>query len=263
MGLFTALSNSISGASAQSLALNNISGNIANTQTVGFKSTETRFADMLAETGDSTQLAGGVLPSTRNSLNIQGTMQSTGVSTNLAISGNGYFIVKKNTGTPDSPAFGGDTGYTRRGDFAPDATGYLSNGAGYYLFAGPSATTPVQVPTGASTLASLAVSPAGTLTGTAADGSTLALGTLQLAQFGIQDNLASLDGGTYVATGQSGTPSYGLNGATITAGSVEQSNAGISDQFSKMIETQQAYTANTKVMSTTDQMLQDAIAMYT
>ena len=64
MGLFTALSNSISGASAQSLALNNISGNIANTQTVGFKSTETRFADMLAETGDSTQLAGGVLPST-------------------------------------------------------------------------------------------------------------------------------------------------------------------------------------------------------
>ncbi|MCX4195807.1 flagellar hook basal-body protein [Methylobacterium organophilum] len=161
MGLFTALSNSISGASAQSLALNNISGNIANTQTVGFKSTETRFADMLAETGDSTQLAGGVLPSTRNSLNIQGTMQSTGVSTNLAISGNGYFIVKKNTGTPDSPAFGGDTGYTRRGDFAPDASGYLSNGAGYYLFAGPSATTPVQVPTGASTLASLAVSPAG------------------------------------------------------------------------------------------------------
>ena len=44
---------------------------------------------------------------------------------------------------------------------------------------------------------------------------------------------------------------------------MEQSNAGISDQFSKMIETQQAYTANTKVMSTTDQMLQDAIAMYT
>ncbi|OXE41153.1 flagellar hook basal-body protein, partial [Methylobacterium radiotolerans] len=206
MGLFTALSNSISGASAQSLALNNISGNIANTQTVGFKSTETRFADMLAETGDSTQLAGGVLPSTRNSLNIQGTMQSTGVSTNLAISGNGYFIVKKNTGTPDSPAFGGDTGYTRRGDFAPDASGYLSNGAGYYLFAGPSATTPVQVPTGASTLASLAVSPAGPLTGPAPDGSTLAPGPLPLAQFRPQDHLPSLDGGPYAARVPSATP---------------------------------------------------------
>lgn len=195
MGLFTALSNSISGASAQSLALNNISGNIANTQTAGFKSTETSFADMLAETDRSTQLAGGVSPGTRNSLNIQGTVQSTGVSTNLAISGNGYFIVRKNTGTTQSPSFTGDTGYTRRGDFAPDASGYLSNGAGYYLFAGPSATAPVQVPTGANTLSSLTVSPAGTLTGTAADGSSVALGSLQLAQFGLQDNLASLDGG--------------------------------------------------------------------
>ena len=128
-------------------------------------------------------------------------------------------------------------------------------------FAGPSATAPVQVPTGSDTLASLTVSPAGTLTGTGADGSTRALGSLTLAQFGGQDNLTSLDGGTYVANGQSATPIYGLNGATITTGSVEQSNASISDQFSKMIETQQAYTANTKVMSAADQMLQDAIAM--
>ena len=263
MGLFAALSNSISGASAQSLALNNISGNIANTQTAGFKTTETHFADLLAQTEGGTQPAGGVGSSTRNTLNIQGTVQSTGVSTNLAISGNGYFIVRENNGTTDSPDFTGETGYTRRGDFAPDASGYLTNGAGYYLFAGPSATTPVQVPTGANTLSSLAVSPAGTLTGTAADGSPVALGSLTLAQFGLQDNLTSLEGGTYVANGRSGTPSYGLNGATLTPGSVEQSNAGISDQFSKMIETQQAYTANTKVMSTTDQMLQDAIAMYT
>jgi flagellar hook protein FlgE len=262
MGLFSALSNAISGASAQSLALNNIPGNIANTQTAGFKSTETRFADMLAQTEGGTQPAGGVAPSTRNSLNIQGTVQSTGVATNLAISGNGYFIVRENGGTDDSPSFTGETAYTRRGDFSPDANGYLVNGAGYYLFAGAGATAPVQVPTGANTLSSLAVSPAGTLTGTAADGSPVALGTLTLAQFGLQDNLASLDGGTYVATDKSGDPSYGLNGATLTAGSVEQSNAGISDQFSKMIETQQAYTANTKVMSTTDQMLQDAIAMY-
>jgi flagellar hook protein FlgE len=263
MGLFAALSNSISGASAQSLALNNISGNIANTQTAGFKSTETSFADMLAQTEGGMQPAGGVSSNTRNSLNIQGTVQSTGVSTNLAISGNGYFIVRENTGTDQSPSFTGETGYTRRGDFTPDANGYLTNGAGYYLFAGPSASGPVQVPTGANTLSSLTVSPAGTLTGTAANGSSVPLGTLTLAQFGLQDNLASLDGGTYVATDKSGTPSYGLNGATIAAGSVEQSNAGIADQFSKMIETQQAYTANTKVMSTTDQMLQDAIAMYT
>jgi flagellar hook protein FlgE len=262
MSLYDALSNSISGASAQSLALNNISGNIANTQTAGFKTTETSFADMLAQSAKAPQQAGGVSANTRNSLTVQGTVQSTGVSTNLAISGNGYFIVRDNTGTDQSPTFTGETGYTRRGDFAPDANGFLVNGAGYYLFAGPSATAPVTVPTGANTLASLAVSPAGTLTGTAADGSAVPLGALTLAQFGQQDNLTGLDGGTYVANGRSGTPSYGLNGATVTASAVEQSNASITDQFSKMIETQQAYTANTKVMSTADQMLQDAIAMY-
>ena len=261
MGLYDALSNAISGASAQSYALNNISGNIANTQTAGFKTTETSFADMLAQTTAKAQSSGGVSTSTRDTLGIQGTVQSTGVATNLAISGNGYFVVRSNTGTSQSPSFTGETAYTRRGDFAPDSSGNLVNGAGYYLFAGPSATAPVQVPTGSDTLASLTVSPAGTLTGTGADGSTRALGSLTLAQFGGQDNLTSLDGGTYLANGRSGAPSFGLAGATIAAGSVEQSNAGISDQFSKMIETQQAYTANTKVMSTADQMLQDAIAM--
>ena len=261
MGLYDALSTSVAGASAQSFALNNISGNIANTQTAGYKTTETSFADMLAQTTAKMQSGGGVSTSSRDTMGIQGTIQSTGVATNLAISGNGYFVVRSNTGSPQSPTFTGDTGYTRRGDFAADASGYLVNGAGYYLFAGPSATAPVQVPTGANTLSSLTVSPAGTLTGTGADGSTQALGTLTLAQFSGQDSLSPLDGGTYVANGQTGTPSYGLNGATLTAGSVEKSNAGISDQFSKMIETQQAYTANTKVMSAADQMLQDAIAM--
>ncbi|MCJ2069775.1 flagellar hook-basal body complex protein [Methylobacterium sp. J-030] len=262
MSLFDALSNSISGASAQSFALNNISGNIANTQTAGFKTTETSFADMLAQTEAGTQPAGGVGSSTRDTLGLQGTMQSTGVSTNLGIQGSGYFIVRANTGTDQSPTFTGQTAYTRRGDFTPDANGYLVNGAGYYLFAGPSATAPVTVPTGANTLADLSISSAGAITGTAANGSTVPLGTLTLAQFGTQENLTSLDGGAYVANGQSETPTYGLNGATLAAGSVEQSNAGIADQFSKMIETQQAYTANTKVMSTADQMLQDAIAMY-
>ncbi|MEG9528501.1 MAG: flagellar hook-basal body complex protein, partial [Hyphomicrobiales bacterium] len=121
MSLYDALSNSISGASAQSLALNNISGNIANTQTAGFKTTETSFADMLAQSAKAPQQAGGVATSTRNSLNIQGTVQSTSVPTNLAISGNGYFIVRENTGTDQSPTFSGETGYTRRGDFSADA----------------------------------------------------------------------------------------------------------------------------------------------
>jgi flagellar hook protein FlgE len=131
------------------------------------------------------------------------------------------------------------------------------------LFAGPSATAPVQLSGDtAASLASLSVSSAGALTAAYADGGTQSLGSLTLAQFGSQDTLASLDGSTYVPTSQSGTPGFGLDGATITGGSVEQSNSSISDQFSKMIETQQAYSANTKVMSATNEMMQAAISMY-
>ncbi|MGP4849302.1 flagellar hook-basal body complex protein, partial [Marinobacter sp. 1Y8] len=121
MDLFSALQTSVSGLQAQSYAISNISGNIANTQTAGYKTTETSFADMLAQTTAKAQSSGGVATSTRNTLGLQGTIQSTGVATNLAISGNGYFVVRSNTGTPQSPSFTGETGYTRRGDFDPDA----------------------------------------------------------------------------------------------------------------------------------------------
>ena len=263
MSLLDSLSNSTSGLSAQSYALNNISGNIANSTTPGFKSTETSFADMLAQTEGGTQPSGGVSLRSRSSVDLQGTVASTGVATNLAISGDGYFVVRQNTGSAQSPSFTGDAAYTRRGDFAPDANGYLVNGAGYYLFAGASAGAPVQVPTGTTeSVSDLAVSSAGKLSATMADGSTQDLGSLTLAQFGTQDGLASLDGSTYVATAQSGAPSFGLDGATVTGGSVEQSNASISDQFSKMIETQQAYSANTKVMNAANEVLQDALTMY-
>ncbi|MFC6789162.1 hypothetical protein ACFQE0_05670 [Methylobacterium komagatae] len=98
--------------------------------------------------------------------------------------------MKPNTGSANAPSFNGQTGYTRRGDFAPDANGYLVNGAGYYLFAGPSASTPVQVSTGSASPASLTVSPTGALTASNADGSTRSLGTMTLAQFDGPENLA-------------------------------------------------------------------------
>jgi flagellar hook protein FlgE len=262
MSLFDAVSNSTSGLSAQAFALNALSGNIANSQTPGFKGTDTRFADLLAQTEAGSQPSGGVSLSTRTSLQLQGTVASTGVATNLAISGDGFFVVKANSGSANAPGFAGQTAYTRRGDFSPDANGYLVNGAGYYLFAGPSAGTPVRVGTGNDTPESLDVSPAGALTATNADGSTTKLGTLSLADFDGPENLTPLDGATYLANDRSGPALYGFAGPKVTAGAVEQSNAGIADQFSKMIETQQAYSANTKVLNTANEMMQDAITMY-
>ena len=71
--------------------------------------------------------------------------------------------------------------------------------------------------------------------------------------------LKRLDGGTYSQTSASGTPSYGMQGSSIMAGSVEMSNTDIAEEFSKMIVTQQAYSANTRVITTAQQMLQDVI----
>jgi flagellar hook protein FlgE len=135
MGLFDALTTAVSGLNAQSFAMQNISGNIANSQTTAYKGIDTSFANMIP--GDSVptrQIAGGVIANSRATNNVQGTIQSTKSTTDMAINGNGYFIVQAPTGfSGNQPLFGGIDSYTRRGDFQLDANGYLVNGSGYFL----------------------------------------------------------------------------------------------------------------------------------
>lgn len=265
MSLFGTLSTSISGLSAQSYALNNISGNIANASTPGFKSVETAFADMIPDTTRAPSLTGAVATRPRLSTEMAGTIATSDVPTNMAISGDGYFVVKRNDGSTASPNFTGDTLYTRRGDFATDANGYLVNGAGNYLLAGTSS-SPINISAALSsshgTLSDLSVSGTGAVTGTYSDGSAATVGQVTLAHFDNEAGLATQDGGAYRATDASGTPTLGLGASTIAGGALEQSNANLSDQFSKMIVTQQAYSANTKVLSATSEMMTDLITMY-
>ena len=80
------------------------------------------------------QIAGGVIANSRATNNVQGTIQSTTSTTDMAVNGNGYFIVQAPTSfNGNQPLFGGIDSYTRRGDFQLDANGYLVNGAGYFL----------------------------------------------------------------------------------------------------------------------------------
>jgi len=135
MGIFDALNTSVSGLQAQSFALQNISGNIANASTVGFKGTNTSFEDIVptSVTPDQ-QAAGGVRAFAQATITNQGTVSATQVATNMAISGAGFFNVQKPVGVVDNvPVFNGVTNYTRRGDFQLNANGNLVNGAGYYL----------------------------------------------------------------------------------------------------------------------------------
>ena len=127
MSLFNALRTSVSGMNAQSSALSAISDNIANSGTVGYKDAQTQFETVLGQQTPASYESGGVLPVTRYDVNHQGTLTSSSSSTDLAVQGNGFFVVSQ-----------GGTGanlLTRAGSFVADKTGNLVNTAGYTLMA--------------------------------------------------------------------------------------------------------------------------------
>ena len=138
MGIFGALTTAVTGLKAQSFALENISGNIANSQTTGFKRVDTSFLDLIPDNPPSKQLSGTVTALARSTNTVQGDFQSASIGTFMAINGDGFFIVQKPASFVDSrPTFSGSDLYTRRGDFQTDKDGYLVNGAGYYLMGIP------------------------------------------------------------------------------------------------------------------------------
>jgi len=138
MGIFDALTTSVAGLQAQSFALQNISGNIANAQTTGYKETNTSFEDMVSAATQAQTTSDGVIANSVATNTVAGTIQSTTVSTDMAINGNGWFVVAQPTGEVDNlPQFSGINYYTRAGDFQLNSNGNLVNGAGYYLMGIP------------------------------------------------------------------------------------------------------------------------------
>jgi flagellar hook protein FlgE len=134
MGIFGALNTAVTGLRAQSFALENVSGNIANSQTTAFKRMDTSFVDLIPDQVPSKQLAGSVSANSRATNTVQGDIQSNSIGTFMAINGDGFFVVGKPSSVVDNrPVFDGVERYTRRGDFQPDKNGFLVNGAGYYL----------------------------------------------------------------------------------------------------------------------------------
>jgi flagellar hook protein FlgE len=134
MGIYGALSTAVTGLRAQSFALENISGNIANSQTTGFKRIETAFVDLVPDSPLKQQVAGSVIGQSRATNNDAGDVTTASVDTYMALNGNGFFVVEQKIGQNDGEAvFGGASYYTRRGDFEIDKQGYLVNGAGSYL----------------------------------------------------------------------------------------------------------------------------------
>jgi len=131
------LTTAVSGLDAQSAAFTNISDNIANSQTTGYKAVDTDFVNYLTQSNATTNESGSVdtLPEYTNS--VQGSITQSTDPLALAISGQGFFDVSQSTGAADAagtgPTFSAQQYYTRNGDFTVNSQGYLVNGAGDYL----------------------------------------------------------------------------------------------------------------------------------
>ncbi|MFG6595001.1 flagellar hook protein FlgE [Sulfitobacter sp. 1A13368] len=124
MSITSALQIGVSGLQANSSRVQNISSNIANANTVGYRRT---FSEFVTQNTGSTQA--GVLTDVRADISANGNIMGTGRSTDLAVQGDGFFVVSRN---PNDPV---ESNYylTRAGSFTPDQNGNLRNSAGYFL----------------------------------------------------------------------------------------------------------------------------------
>ena len=128
MSLYGALLTGVSSLNANGRALSITSSNIANVNTVGYKTSTADFSTFLASTGSANVVTpSSVQVSSAQHLTQQGLLTTTASSTDLAITGNGFFIVTPNPNNPQQ------TMYTRAGSFTPDSEGLLKNAAGFYL----------------------------------------------------------------------------------------------------------------------------------
>jgi flagellar hook protein FlgE len=131
MSLYGALYTGVAGLTANSRAMATTSTNLANVNTVGYKTTKTEFSTMLASTyALGTSPNGGVRAVGLPQVTQQGDVAQTNSSTDLAISGQGFFAV---TRTADPNPNVSSLMYTRAGAFTKDADGFLRNAGGYYL----------------------------------------------------------------------------------------------------------------------------------
>jgi flagellar basal-body rod protein FlgG len=190
-----------------------------------------------------TNLGTGVQINGTAKIETQGSLQTTGNSLDIAIQGSGFFQIQM----PD-----GRTGYTRDGNFNLSSEGTVVTSDGYQL------QPQIQVPEGA---VNVTIGTDGTVSATlAGQNEATELGKIELARFINPAGLQAEGNNLLTETSSSGQPLVGAAGidgrGTVMQGSLESSNVNIVEELVDMIETQRAYEVNSKMISSTDQMLQ-------
>lgn len=171
MSIYGAMFAGVSGLAAQSNALGMISDNIANVNTIGYKGVSARFSTLVTQAAtETTHTPGGVSSSPYSFVDRQGLLQGSASGTDLAVAGQGFFVVNESA----TPGFGDDFYFTRAGSFNPDQNGNLVNAAGYFLQGYDIRNT--AAPPSASTFTGLQTVNISNLSGSAAATTNIALG---------------------------------------------------------------------------------------
>ncbi len=256
MALIGTLTSGISALKTFSKGLEVIGNNIANVNTTGYKTSSASFADTFSNTlrgGTSTvQVGTGVQIAGISTNYAQGSLSSTGKTSDLAVSGNGYFVVQDSAGA---------NYVTRDGNFKWTSTGDLVNSQGYKVL--DSAGVAINVPSVA-TATSISIGADGAITAFAASGtstSTQKIGLLKITDetklLRQGNNLYNFSNTGALLTGIATPASGGLG--TVQSGTLELSNVDLTEQFSDLITTQRSFQAGSRLITVSDTILEDVV----
>ncbi|HEY7987334.1 MAG TPA: flagellar basal-body rod protein FlgG [Methylophilaceae bacterium] len=249
------------GMEAQQTNIDVISNNLANASTNGFKTSRPVFEDLIyvtlrqpgsqasqqTQVPSGLQLGTGARPVATERIHLQGGLQQTQNSFDLAIEGNGFFQVQQPDGT---------LAYTRDGAFQINNQGVLVTANGDPVQ--PQITVPVNS-------VSVAIARDGTVTVTGPNNAITTQGPITLTNFISPTGLESVGDNLYLETVASGAPNTGTAGTNalgnIQQGFLENSNVSVVNELVNMIQAQRAYEINSKAIEASDAMLQRLVQM--
>lgn len=252
--MLRALYSSATGMKAQETLMDVTANNLANVNTNGFKRSQVDFADLLYSTirqagtelatGQPTpiglQIGSGVRPVGTTKNFSPGSIQQTGIDTDVAIEGDGFFKIN---------VLDGGERYTRDGAFRPDNNGNLVTTDGYQL------ATPINIPQGAS---DVQVGADGTVTAVI-NGEAQQIGQIMLYRFINPAGLSSEGNNLYSATSASGAAEEGTPGSsgfgTLRGSFLEGSNVEVVTELISLITAQRAYEVNSRAIRAGDEMM--------
>ena len=280
--MIRSLYSGVSGMRSNQTKMDTVGNNIANVNTTGFKAGRVRFQDMLSQTlasaqaptentvgGVNAQQIGlGVKVGSVDTIMTGGALQPTNRDLDFAIEGEGFFVVSQDKA--------GDMKlYTRDGAFYRDYEGGLVNSGGYRVLGykpdAPDTLVPLDIsnkflvsePDEFVDLESYAIDGNGKITGVYSDGKSRELGQMAVSKFQNTEGLEKVGSSNYRASNNSGEAIFGTANSkgygAIKSSVLEMSNVDLADEFTELIVTSRSYQANSKTITTSDEMLQELI----